>query len=150
MRRSSLVILTVVVAVAFACGCSHNKGLHSAKERKITLGLVQKHISEGVPAADVAAVLGSPNIVTRTDGKESWIYDKVAQESSYSQSEGDVSGTAAGASMIGGEAIAGGAVGGGYGRKKGASASTQRTLTVVIRFDDNGRVEDYSYHVSSF
>jgi hypothetical protein len=150
MTRSNLVILAVALALTVACGCSHQKGLHSAKERKVTVGLVQKHIHEGVAMADVAAVLGSPNIVTRTDGKESWIYDKVAQESSYSQSEGDVAGTAAGATVIGGQALVGGQASGGYGRKKGAAASTQRTLTVVIRFDDNGRVEDYSYHASSF
>ena len=151
MTRSSLVVLTaVVMAAAVAAGCSHQQGLHSAKERKVTIGLVQQHIREGLPAAEVAAVLGSPNIVTRTDGKESWIYDKVAQESSYSQSEGDVGGTLAGGAAIGGEAVAGGAVRGGYGRKKGASATTQRTLTVVIRFDENSRVQDYSYHVSSF
>ena len=36
----------------------------------------------------VAAALGSPNIVTRdAAGRETWIYDKIASEASYSSSD---------------------------------------------------------------
>ncbi len=42
----------------------------------MTVGIVQKEIRIGMSQADVAAALGSPNIVTRdSEGKETWIYE---------------------------------------------------------------------------
>ena len=39
------------------------------------------------PEDQVATALGSPNIVTRdAEGRETWIYDKIATEASYSNS----------------------------------------------------------------
>lgn len=116
----------------------------------MTLGVVQKEVRVGMSQADVAASLGSPNIVTRDgQGRESWIYDKIATEASYSNSSGSVSGSAGGAGIAGDVLIIGKA-GGSYGRNKGASATTQKTLTVVIRFDANSAVESFSYHSSTF
>jgi hypothetical protein len=46
---------------------------------------------------EVAVALGSPNIVTRdSGGKETWIYDKIATEASYSKSSKDVADAVAG------------------------------------------------------
>ena len=53
----------------------------------MTLGIVQKEIRVGLSQADVAAALGSPNIVTKDSAdKETWVYDKIASEASYSAS----------------------------------------------------------------
>ena len=65
---------------ALAAGCSrastHADRLHTAHEREMTLGIVQKEIHHGMSQADVAATLGSPNIVTKDkDGRETWIFD---------------------------------------------------------------------------
>ena len=82
----------------------------------------------------VAEALGSPNIVSRDkEGKETWIYDKISSEVSYSRSEGY--GTLL---LIGGS------------KNKGATASTQKTLTIVIKFDDNQLVDTFSFHTSTF
>ena len=35
-------------------------------------------------------------------------------------------------------------------RKAGATSTSQRTLTVVIKFDDGGLVRDFSYYASQF
>lgn len=87
--------------------------------------------------ADVATALGSPNIVTKdSEGKETWIYDKIASEVSYSRSAG---GTGLIINLLGG-----------YGKEAGAVSSTQKTLTVVIKYDDNGLVDSFSYHASKF
>ena len=100
----------------------------------MTLGIVQKEIRAGLTQADVATALGSPNIVTRdAAGNETWIYDKVATEASYSRSD------AYGTILILGASSA-----------AGAAASTQKTLTVVIKFDGDQRVETFSYHSSRF
>ena len=54
------------------------------KEQQMTLGTVQKEIKVGTSQADVAAVLGAPNIVTQdADGRETWVYDKVSSITAF-------------------------------------------------------------------
>jgi len=151
MPKSTTFLTCLAVGLlVIAAGCAHDKRLHSAQERKMTVGLVQKEIRVGMAQADVAAALGSPNIVTRDNqGREAWIYDKIATEASYSKSSGSVSGSG-GAAGVAGNTLLLGMAGGQYGRGKGASATTQKTLTVIIRFDPNGAVETFSYHSSTF
>ena len=81
--------------------------------------------------------------VVRTDAerREVWIWDKVSSEVSYSRSSGMIAGL-----LIGGS---GGGAGGGS-KSAGASRSSQRTLTVIVKFDDAGLVRDFSYRTSSF
>ena len=71
----------VVSGAILLSGCySHptNAG-RDGNATNLTVGKVQGEIKMGMPASDVAAILGSPNIVT-TDEKrrEVWIYDKVS------------------------------------------------------------------------
>jgi hypothetical protein len=147
--HKTVFILCLAVA-GFLASCSHDSSLRSTKEREMTLGIVQKEISTGMSQASVAEALGSPNIVTRDDdGMETWIYDKIATEASYSQSKGDVQG-AVGAGGAAGRTLILGGVGGSYGGGSGASSSTQKTLTVVIKFNKNSQVSAFSYHMSKF
>ncbi len=149
-----LIILTALagVAVMFS-GCvdaaKHAQSLHSSQERQMTLGTVQREIRRGMSQADVAEALGAPNIVSRDSaGRETWIFDKIATEASYSNSSGSAvgfGGAGGGASTL----ILGGLLGS-YSANAGASASTQRTLTVVIKFDSAGLVDTFSYHSSKF
>ena len=135
MRQRALCI-AVLATVATGCttAADHQRSLGSTAEREMTLGIVQKEIRAGLTQADVATALGSPNIVTRdAAGNETWIYDKVATEASYSRS--DAYGTIL---VLGASSAA------------GAAASTQKTLTVVIKFDGDQRVETFSYHSSRF
>ena len=103
-----------------------------------------------MPSAAVVEVLGSPNIVS-TDEKrrEVWVYDRIATERVYSADSGGI------ASLIfGGWAGASGGIGGGaapsYGSGSGASSTSQRTFTVIIKFDETSRVRDFAYHSSRF
>ena len=131
---------------AFGSGCSaqhHAADVRAAEEtNRLTVGTVQREVYLGMSAADVAYVLGSPNIVTTDDQRnETWIYDKIATDVTYSRSNGTVVGMIFGSS----------AVGGGIGTTNAGSASTsQRTLTVVVKFDDANLVRDFSYHTSQF
>jgi outer membrane protein assembly factor BamE (lipoprotein component of BamABCDE complex) len=128
--------LAVLAPLALGCttAAQHQQQLGSTAEREMTLGIVQKEIRTGLTQGEVAAALGSPNIVTRdAAGNETWIYDKVATEASYSQS------AAYGTILILGASSA-----------AGAAATTQKTLTVVIKFDGAQRVETFSYHSSRF
>lgn len=149
MFRLTSIIIAVLVAATAVSGCARNK-LHSEQDRKMTVGLVQKEIRVGMDQAAVAAALGSPNIVTRDDkGHESWVYDKIATEASYKQKSSEVGGGLSGASVVESVLLLG-TVGGSRSGSKGASATTQKTLTVIIRFDANSRVESFSYHSSTF
>jgi len=137
MKRKYLHLTTCALgALLAACttAAQHQQQLGSTAEREMTLGVVQKQIHTGMSGEEVANALGSPNIVTRdTEGNETWVYDKVATEASYSQS------AAYGTILVLGASQA-----------AGASASTQKTLTVVIKFDQDARVASFTYHSSRF
>lgn len=127
-----------ILATGCMTAAQHQQNLGSTKEQEMTLGVVQKELHVGMSQADVATALGSPNIVTKdSEGKEAWIYDKIACEASYSNSSG---GGYATLILLG--------VGGS--KNAGASSTTQRTLTVVIKFDKDRNVESFSYHSSKF
>jgi hypothetical protein len=109
-----------------------NNCVHTPKEeeRRLTLGLVQKYIKKGLSQVEVGEILGAPNIVCKDkDGYETWIYDKVSSEASTSHA-----GASIGIVSVG----------------KSESTASQSTLTVIIKFDENYRVLEYSYHRSKF
>jgi len=140
MIKTKLVILTVI-SLSILVGCmtaaQHQQNLPSTQERETTVGIVQREIRVGMSGAQVAEALGSPNIVTQdSEGDETWIYDKIASEASYSQDSG---GTGLIISLIAG-----------YNRQSGAVSTTQRTLTVVIKFGKDKLVKSFSYHASKF
>ncbi len=127
--------LALIVALS---GCmsavEHQRSLGSSQEREMTVGVVQKQIHKGMSQADVAEALGSPNIVTKdSSGLEAWVYDKIASEASYSNSSGYGNILVLGVS-----------------KNAGASSTTQKTLTVVIKFNDKNTVESFTYHSSKF
>lgn len=102
---------------------------------RLTVGTVQREIRQGMSGADVAAALGSPNIVTSDERRrETWVYDRISTEQVYSASQGGVN-----ALFLAG-----------VGARAGAAQTTQRTLTVIIRFDEDRRVRDFTYRSSSF
>lgn len=145
-RRPAAALLAVtVLSTPLAVGESR-ASRPPVPEREFTLGLVQKEIRLGMAQAEVAEALGSPNIVTRDgSGRDAWIYDKIATEVTYTRSRIGAGGSGAftpGASAI--LTLVGGS------REKGTLRSTQKTLTVVVKFDDAAKVERFSYHASRF
>lgn len=145
----------LLIAVCFSqVGCmtaaEHSQALHSNADREFTVGQVQRHIYRGMSQTEVAEALGSPNIVSSDElGHETWIYDKIATEASYSSDSGSGIGGVGAGGPAGSVLILGGLFGG-YEKQAGASATTQRTLTVIIKFNQNKKVKDFSYHSSKF
>jgi outer membrane protein assembly factor BamE (lipoprotein component of BamABCDE complex) len=135
----------IIMFAGVLMGCTASQHLDQVRGEdsdRITVGTVQKEIKIGMSAAEVAGALGSPNIVTTDEERrETWIYDKISSEVSYSKSSGTVVGLIFGSS--------GGGLGAGS-TSSGAEASSQRTLTVIIKFDDSNMVRDFSYHTSRF
>lgn len=117
-------------------GCAQKASWHAgevskAEKSTLTLGEVQRNIYKGMSGAEVAQTLGSPNIVsTDENGNEVWIYDKFSTETVVSSSNG----TTLSLSNLG----------------AGAARQSQSTMTVIIKFNANGKVRDFAYHKSSF
>jgi outer membrane protein assembly factor BamE (lipoprotein component of BamABCDE complex) len=146
--------LLAIAVILPLTGCmsahQHYLQTHGAQEREMTVGLVQKEIRKGMSAADVAEVLGSPNIVTTdSESREVWIYDKISTDVTYSTDSGG-GGVLLLIGAAGGGALGGGLGSGSYGRAAGAQSKTQRTLTVVIKYDEQKKVRDLAYHSSRF
>lgn len=117
---------------------------------KLTVGTVQREIRHGMSGAEVAGVLGSPNIVSTDEkGREVWIYDKIATDKVYSTSSGGISALILAGGVIGTTPVGGGASGG-YSSNTGATSTSQRTLTIIIKYDEQGKVRDFAYHSSRF
>ncbi len=128
-------LFAAVIALSLG-GCmsaaDHAAQLPQPSGRELTAGAVQRDIRKGMSQAAVADALGSPNIAARDlDGKESWIYDRIATEASYSAGNNGILSVLLGS------------------RNAGAISSSQKSLTVIIKFT-NGIVSDYSYHSSKF
>ena len=148
------VFAVFLLGAATLIGCvnaaTHMSELHPEQERQMTVGVVQREIKKGMSQGEVATALGAPNIVSRdSDGHQTWIYDKIATTVSYSESSGSYAGLGAAGGGPGSSLLLGlGA--GAYGKNAGARAQTQKTLTVVVKFDGTDRVNDFSYHSSTF
>ena len=148
--RGAIVCVMMLTSMSCMSAHQHYQQTHGVQERQMTIGIVQKEIRKKMSAAQVIEVLGSPNIVTTDDdGHEIWVYDKISTDVTYSEDTGGL-----GAMFLVGSS-AGGSAGGGlgsasYSRSSGAQSQTQRTLTVVIKFDEQKKVRDFHYHASRF
>jgi len=130
-------VLSVFCATAVLSGCA---GIHASRTQRglqgdrLTVGTVQKEIRKGMSGAEVIEALGSPNIVsTDEEGRDVWIYDRIATDRV-------ISGSGGGMSLI----LMG------FGGASGAASTSQRTLTVIIKFDHEKQVRDFAYHTSRF
>ncbi len=149
---------TVILALSFIslsiAGCQtaaqHARDVQDAQSGdQLTVGKVQREIRVGMSSADVVQVLGSPNIVSTDDYRqEVWVYDKIATDRVYSTSSGGVNALVLGAGVVG--SVLAGGLGTGSASHAGASSTSQRTLTVVVKFDKQQKVRDFSYHTSRF
>lgn len=136
--RSGNPIFLALLTALLITGCqgagSHRAAVQDDSTDRMTVGKVQREIRVGMSSAEVAQVLGSPNIVsTDEQRREVWIYDKIATDRVQSSGSGGASILILGASS-----------------SAGASSTSQRTLTVVIKFDSEGKVRDFSYHTTRF
>lgn len=130
--KNAWIALGLCVLVA-AAGCSSERA--EIKEDRLTVGKVQGEIKVGMPASQVAELLGSPNIVT-TDEKrrEVWMYDKVSTD------RVDVANSSFGGIIL----IMG------TKSSESSSSTRQRTLTIIIKYDEEKKVRDFAYNSTQF
>lgn len=150
LKRLVLCLCSMPLLLGCVNAAYNRAEVRDDRAERVTIATVQREIRPGMSSAEVASVLGSPNLVTTDANRcENWVYDKVATETAYSHSTGRGSGGLGGAA---GGADGGllGALGFGGGKSAGAVATNQRTMTIIIKFDKDNRVRDYSYRQSSF
>lgn len=147
---NKLLYSLIIIAIASLQGCKsvseHRDAVRNDAGDKVTVGKVQAEVRVGMSGGEVVSVLGSPNIVTSDEQRrEVWVYDKFATESAYSTSSGGVSALvlAGIGNVLGGAAPS-------VSNSTGATSKTQRTLTIIIKFDESRKVRDFAYHSSSF
>ena len=134
MQVLSIVLLGSILFLNSCTAGAHRRAVSQPEETRLTVGSVQREIRTGMSGGEVVQVLGSPNIVsTDEQGREVWIYDKISTEHAYSKSSGY------GTILILG-----------YGLDAGAGSTSQRTLTVIIKFNEQNTVRDFAYHTSRF
>ena len=103
-----------------------------------TAGNAQREVSVGLGSANVAAILGSPDSVSSDENdEETWVYDRISTNLSYSSNNGAIVGLVFGNYIGGANYI-------------GAAMTSQQTLTVTIKFDEDDLVRDFSYYTSDF
>lgn len=128
-------IFSLFLAIIFLSGCAsasyQRRQVQDDKGDRLTVGTVQRKITIGMSSAEVAQILGAPNIVsTDEERRQVWIYDKIATDVVYSNSDAGIKFLTVGES--------------------GAVSKSQRTLTIIIKFDNEEKVRDFAYHSSSF
>ena len=134
--------IILLVALAGLGGCTGAQHYNPQADEQLTVGTVQKEIRIGMAGAQVAEVLGSPNVVSTDENRnEVWIYDKISTQYVRADAQAGILALGGGSSVIGGAGASG---------SQSSGATSQRTLTVIIKFDENGLVRDFAYHTSRF
>ena len=105
---------------------------------KLTFGTVQQVVKKGANQTEIMRSLGAPNIVSKDkDGLETWTYDRISRESeSRSRSLGLFG--SIGAFLLGGSG------------SRNSSSVASKSLTVIITFDNDKSVLDFSYQSLEF
>lgn len=126
------------LSCALLSGCVVPPG---GSSQNLTAGAVKREVYIGMSGADVAQALGSPNIVTTDEERnETWIYDKISTQVYESESKG-ATGVIRYLEVWGPIGLS---------SKTNRRTSSQRTLTVIIKFDEQDKVRDFAYHTSRF
>ena len=148
-KSHSQLLAVLAAALLPLTGCmsadQHRAAVEDQTVGRLSVGTVQREIRPGMSGADVVVALGAPNIVTTDEQRrEVWVYDKVASE---------VVSSSSGLSFSPLILATGSIIGAGTGtmsQSAGAVSRSDRTLTIVIKFDEQKRVRDFAYHASQF
>ena len=126
MKRLIVLVLIIIVGLS---GCVTTT--QSVQKSNLTAGMAKTKIVKGQTTQnDILEVFGAPNIVTKNkSGNEVWTYDKVSVEKSSSDGYGTI--------LV-------------AGISNNKYSSSARAFVLMIEFDDNDIVKEYSYRSSAF
>lgn len=125
MRMRNWLVVGILVT---AMGCA--TGREAVHPSPLTPGMAKRHIIPGqTTQTEVLEIFGPPDLVTRREGTEVWTYDKISQEVRH---------------------------GSGYltillaGFSRERMSSSNKSIMLVIYFDDRDRVRDYRLSAAKF
>ena len=121
----------LAITIAWLLLLSGCASVQPVQKSNLTPGMAKAKIITGQTTQnEILEIFGSPNIITKNkSGNEVWTYDKVSIESGASQVQGTLL-------IVGGVGV--------------RSSTSARTFTLMIEFDDNNVVKDFSYRSSAF
>ena len=137
-----LVVALIILAAFSVVGCvqsspstnGQNALIMNNENGDITYGMAKKHIVVGKTSQeDAIKLFGSPDNMVMKKNKEIWIYDRFRVETSNKSSSG-----------YGTLILLGGSSSSSY------SSTHTKTITVIIDFDEEGIVEDFSMRVGGY
>lgn len=137
LRQRYIKVTCTAVLLINSVGCvqqnTKTTEVDLQNQKRITVGVVQKEVREGMTSTEVLKVLGSPNIVTSGGGGvETWVYDMSSTETQRSSSGGYASLILIGASSV-----------------NSTSTRSEKTLTIILEFA-SGILKEFSYHSTRF
>ncbi len=121
----SIIFLSILTTGSFAQDKDVNISLKSSE---LTFGTEKKHIKPGVTKQEeIVSIFGSADNLVMRDGKETWIYDRLQVETSTSAEGNFINLLIVGANN----------------RTSNVTTRT-KNLTLIIKFDAKGIVEDFN------
>lgn len=100
----------------------------------LTLGTIESQLHNGMSSAAVIEAFGPPNIVTTDDQRrEVWVYDRISTMRAHTKSGGWAT-----ILLLG------------LNNSANTTSVSQRTLTLIVKFNDQKQVRDFSYRYSNF
>lgn len=123
-------ILILFAAIALTSCSAHKYGQSGEPTQKsnLTFGVVKSQIEKGVTTQDeILKIFGAPNLVTKNkSNNEVWSYNKMNVE------------------QRGGDQVTF------FGGRKASASSSSQSFDLIISFDDNDIVKEYSVISSSY
>jgi outer membrane protein assembly factor BamE (lipoprotein component of BamABCDE complex) len=131
MKTTNIILISSIIFLIGGC-VTHPP---SSSQNPYTQGNVTLNLKKGVTTQhQVAEVFGAPNIVTQdSNGDQVWIYqkDNVTVESGSTHDYFTI--------LLAGA-----------GSRSSEYQQSSRTMTIIIHFDENGRVKDFKSMSTSF
>lgn len=132
MKKHSIVITVFGILITFLSGCAtFPQSEVPAQKSNLSVGMVKKVIKKGeTTKAEILEYFGSPNLVTKNrSNDEVWNYSRMSFESKAS---------ADGVSLFF------------WGGSRAMSTTTTKSFDLIITFDSNDVVKDYSVIYASY
>ena len=153
-----------LVVAAAGCGGGSNKNTNqnaadapqqAARPGRLSYGTVTSTVKKNeTTQAELLELFGGPNIsTTDASGLETWVYERSASETDTSGSSDakNLNAFFGAGGNVGGAAIGGGVAGGSRSTSdRSRTTNSVRNLTVIVKFNPDKTVRDYSVRQSTF
>jgi len=127
---STIIAVALTIPIFLLPGCA-SSGVKEQSSSNLTAGRVKMEIKKGeTTQADILKIFGSPNLVTKNrDNDEVWNYNRMSYEAAYGSDSGGL--------IF-------------WGGSRAVSSTTVKSFDLIIIFDKNDVVKDYSIIAASF